>query len=51
MFVIMFIYLFLKEREREQRKGRERDKILSRFHAVDAESDAGLELKNHEIVT
>ena len=37
------------QRERERERGRER--ILSRFHAISAEPEAGLEHTNHEIMT
>ena len=51
----------LKEREREREReragegqrerGRERERIISRLHAVSAESNAGLEPMNREIMT
>ena len=44
--ILKFIYLF-GERERE----REGERIPSRLHTVSAESDMGLELTNHEIMT
>ena len=48
----MFI-LFLREREgeHEQERSRERERIHSRLLADSSESDVGLELKNHEIMT
>ena len=39
----------LRERDHEWERGRER--IPSKFHAVSAESDVGLELRNGEIMT
>ena len=45
----MFIYLF--ETEREERGGRERQRILSRICTVSAEPNAELELTNCEIMT
>ena len=53
-FLKMFIYLF-QERERERgnmhRKGRERERIPTRVHAVSAEPDVGLNPTNCEIMT
>ena len=48
----MFIF-FESERKHKQGSGRERgrERILSRLCAVSAESDAGLDLMNHEIMT
>ena len=42
-----------RKRKHEQRRGRERgrERILSRLCAVSVESDAGLNLMNHEIMT
>ena len=51
------IYLFLKERETEHKRGgteREGDtesKAGSRFQAVSTDPDTGLELTSHEIMT
>ena len=53
----MLIYLFiLRERQREEGeggRGRERwgDRISSRLCAVSTESDTGLDLTNHDIMT
>ena len=45
----------MRERERKQagerHRERERDRIPSRIHTVKAEADAGLKLKNCEIMT
>ena len=49
----------MRERERERERAhasrggaeREGERIPSRFHAVSAEPNAGLDLTNHEIVT
>ena len=38
-------------RGRERGRVREGERIPSRFHAVSAEPNEGLELMNHEIVT
>ena len=55
LFFLKFIYLFLRERERESTSGggteRRRDRITSRLHTISAEPDVGLELTNSEIVT
>ena len=52
-FLSLFIY-FEREREREQveegQRERERERIPSRFRAVSAEADTGLELRNRDIV-
>ena len=51
------VYLFYREREREQGRGRERgreggrERIPSRLYAVSTEPDAGFRLPNHEIMT
>ena len=54
IFFFKLIYLFW-ERQRENKwgRGREsgRDRIPSRFCAVSMESDVGLKLTNHEILT
>ena len=48
----MFIYLFLRERQRDWKAGREGDKrIPRRLRAVSTEPDAGLQLANHKIMT
>ena len=51
---MLFFLLFIL-RESEQGRGREREKererIPSRLHIVSKETDAGLELMNHEIMT
>ena len=51
-FFFKFIY-FERETEHEQGRDRERGRhrIPSRFHVVGAESDAGFELVNGEIMT
>ena len=49
----MFIY-FERDREKQRMnggRGRERERIPSRVHAVCTEPDAGLELTNCEIMT
>ena len=46
----MFIY-FERERVCEQGRGRERERIPHRLHAVSAEPVAGLKLMNQEITT
>ena len=45
----MFIYF--GERELKQGRGRERQRIPSRFHAISAQPDAGLNLMNWETMT
>ena len=49
------IYLFLRETETvpvgEEQRERERERIPSRLHTISAESDTGIELTNHEIMT
>ena len=53
--VVVFISFFERERQRERteegQRERDRDRIPSRLHTVSTESDAGLELTNHEIMT
>ena len=56
-FFKCFYYLFLKDRETECEQGRDRERegdteseVGSRLSAVSAESDAGLELTDREIV-
>ena len=56
MFVfVCLLFIFEKERESEKEQGRNRQRgrgrIPSRLHAVSAETDAGLRLTNHEIMT
>ena len=52
-FFIFFIliYLFLRGREHEQKRGRKRGRprIPNRLHVVSTEHYAGLELTNHDI--
>ena len=51
----MFINFFERESEwergREREREGERERIPSRLHAVSAEPHAGLNLRNHEIMT
>ena len=64
MFVCLFVclllffnvYLFLREKETEHKKGRDREgdtepEAGSRLRAVSTEPDAGLEITNREIMT
>ena len=44
----MFIYF---EREHEQGRGREQERIPSRLHTISAEPDVGLEPTNCKIMT
>ena len=52
---LMFLSLFIFEREIESQQGRGReregDRVPSRLYASGAEPDVGLELRNHEIMT
>ena len=47
----MDVDLFLRERVSGEGAERERERNPSRLCTVSAETDAGLELMNHEIVT
>ena len=50
----MFIYLFLRDTEREQGRNRERERrerIPSRLHTVCVDPNVGLKPMNHEIMT
>ena len=40
-----------RQRQREERVGDTESEAGSRLHAVSTEPDAGLKLKNHEIMT
>ena len=54
LYKIFFnVYLFFRERERKQRRGKEtgRERIPSRLQAVGTEPDPGLELTNYEVMT
>ena len=46
---LMFLFIFVTERERDNRRGGER--LPSRLYTVSAELDMGLELTNCEIMT
>ena len=56
-FLSLFLYFereqerALAERQRERERERERERIPSSLRTLSAESDAGLELRNHEITT
>ena len=51
--ILFYFFKFIYLREREWGRGRERgrERIPSRFHAVSAEPNVGLELTNREIMT
>ena len=52
-FFLTFAYFLREKQNAEMGRGREKERkrIPSRFHAVSAESDTGLEPTNHEIMT
>ena len=54
-FFLVFIYLFLRDRERERthigKRGAERERIPSRLCTVSTEPETGLKLTNSEIMT
>ena len=47
LFLSLFLFIFIFERECKQGRGRERGRIPSRLHGVNAEPDVGLKLVNH----
>ena len=53
--VVVFNFFFLRERQRERteevQRERDRERVPSRLHTVSTESNTGLELTNHEIMT
>ena len=54
MIFFKFLFIFDRERERERELGRGRERegdTGSRLRVVCTESDVGLELMNHEIMT
>ena len=55
IYILMFIYLFLRVKETESRGEAERERggerILSRLCTVNAEPDGGLQLTNYGIMT
>ena len=54
-FFCLFVYYFEKERKYDWGRGRETEReterITSSFHTVSEEPDAGLKLRNREIMT
>ena len=50
-FYILFLFILREIEHTGRGRERDRDRILSRFCAVSAEPDVGLELTNCEIMT